>query len=39
MGRSDGGLRGIMHKALKAHGDFQAIETGLIGGGVLLLLA
>jgi hypothetical protein len=34
MGRSDGGLRSIIHKHLKSVGDFQAIETGLIGGGV-----
>jgi hypothetical protein len=34
MSRADGGLRSIIHSHLKAYGDFQAIETGLISGGV-----
>lgn len=34
MSRSDGGLRSIIHSHLKSYGDFQAIETGLISGGV-----
>jgi hypothetical protein len=34
MGRADGGLRSVIHKHLRAVGDWQAIETGLVGGGV-----
>lgn len=34
MSRTDGGLRSVLHTHLKSYGDFQAIETGLIGGGV-----
>jgi hypothetical protein len=34
MSKADGGLRSVIHTHLKSVGDFQAIETGLIGGGV-----
>lgn len=34
MSRADGGLRAQIHKHMKEFGDWQAIETGLISGGV-----